>query len=102
MVKRMLTNYGNIHVDLSWVVYEDTICKPRKHDTDPLHPQQVWIDEVIEPFSDRIMLGSDLCGHFDNHGKTMARYNNLLKALSPESRHKIAKDNAQQLYFKKE
>jgi predicted TIM-barrel fold metal-dependent hydrolase len=100
MVKEMLGRYDNLHVDLSWVVYEDAVCEPPERSGDPLIPKQVWIEDVIEPYADRVMLGSDLCGHFGSHGKTMARYNGLLSRLSPESRHKVARGNAERMYFR--
>lgn len=99
MVKNMLKDHPNLHVDLSWVVYEDVICEPRKNDTDPLIPKKVWLDQVICRFPDRIMIGSDLCGHFEKHGQTMARYNGLLEVLPEETRNKIARGNAEKLYF---
>lgn len=47
------------------------------------------------------MIGSDLCGHFSTHGKTIARYNTLLETLSEKARLNIARHNAERLYFKK-
>jgi len=100
MVREALLEHKNLHVDLSWIVYDDTICEPRKEDTDPHIPKTEWI-RLCEDFCDRIMIGSDLCGHFSTHGKTIARYNTLLETLSEKARLNIARHNAERLYFKK-
>ena len=95
MVEGMLNMYHNLHVDLSWIVFEDTICK---NDT-KFTPKTQWLD-LIEKYQDRIMIGSDLCGHFDTHGQTMSKYNTLFKKLSSEASVKVASQNAKNLYFK--
>lgn len=100
MVNSMLSKYPHLFVDLSWVVYDDIICKAREGEKKWLHPKKAWIDEVFLEFPDRIMIGSDLCGHFNTHGKTMARYNALLEILPEHVSEKIAFKNAEQLYFK--
>ncbi|MDH3348601.1 MAG: amidohydrolase [Desulfobulbaceae bacterium] len=77
----MLNEYSNLYVDLSWVAYENVVCLERKHPTDPLVPKQERIDLIKEENNrHRVMLGSDLCGHFSSnndsfqHGKTMDGY----------------------------
>jgi len=106
----MLDDYPNLHVDFSWVAYENVICKKRKHPSDPLIPKDAWIEHVILPGDNRnrIMLGSDLCGHFSTpkapyqHAKTMARYNGLLNELRKYGEgieNLIAYENADRLYF---
>lgn len=45
------------------------------------------------------MLGGDLCGKFDLAGRTMARYNGLLEALPEDARIKVARLNAEKLWF---
>jgi hypothetical protein len=99
MVSGLLHEYAQLHIDLSWVVYEDIICKPRRHDQDRLMPQKGWLEEVILPFSDRVMIGSDLCGKFDQEGRTLARYNGLLASLPDETRDRVARLNAERLWF---
>jgi hypothetical protein len=100
MVNSMLNMFPNLFVDLSWVVYDDVICKPLKNDNKVLIIKQSWLDEVILEFPERIMLGSDLCGHFDSHGKTMARYNELLNMLPKDVSKMISFKNAERLYFR--
>jgi hypothetical protein len=97
MVSDMLTRYPNLYVDLSWVTYEDAICEPRRSG-ERLVPKQSWID-LIQRYPDRVMLGSDVCGHFDVHARLMARYNGLLAKLPEDIREKVAWRNAETLYF---
>jgi hypothetical protein len=99
MVGGLLNEYPRLYVDLSWVVYEDIICKPRRHAEDRLTSKREWLEEVILPFADRVMIGSDLCGAFAQQGRTMARYNGLLEALPPEARDRVARLNAEKLWF---
>lgn len=99
MVSGLLNEYPNLSVDLSWVVYEDIICKPRRHERDRLVPQNEWLEDVILPFSQRVMIGSDLCGMFAQQGRTMARYNGLLAALPNEAQAQVSRLNAEKLWF---
>jgi predicted TIM-barrel fold metal-dependent hydrolase len=91
MIERMLHTYPQMHVDVSWVGYDDVICSGGS-----IRPE--WIN-VIEHFADRVLLGSDLVGHFDSLGATMQRYQCLLSGLSEEARQKVAWGNANRLFF---
>jgi len=91
MVAQLLGRYPNLHVDVSWVVYDDVICTS-------LAPKQHWLD-TINTYPERFCLGSDLCGHFDHLPQTMARYNGLLRVLSPRVRRLVASANAKRLWF---
>ncbi len=99
MVSGLLNMYPHLYVDFSWVIYDDIICQPRRTEQGPLVPRQEWLEEVVLPFAERVMLGSDLCGKFDLAGKTMARYNGLLAALPEDARNKVARLNAEKLWF---
>lgn len=99
MVSSLLNEYPHLYVDFSWVVYENLICEPRRGEQEPLIPRQEWIEEVVLPYQERIMLGSDLCGKFNQAGRTMARYNGLLETLPEDAREKIARFNAEELWF---
>ena len=59
---------------------------------------QKWASLVRE-FPHRIMIGSDLCDHFDLLGKTMARYNKLLQMLDEPLQERLARTNAEEIYF---
>jgi hypothetical protein len=91
MVTRLLGGYPNLSVDISWIVYDDVVCRD-------LEPRTHWL-ETIDRYPGRFYLGSDLCGHFDHLGKTMARYNGLLRRLSPRVRRRVASENAEALWF---
>jgi predicted TIM-barrel fold metal-dependent hydrolase len=91
MVVSLFDKFANLYVDISWVIYDDVIClnlEPKKH----------WLDAILN-YSDRFCIGSDLCGHFEHLGKTMARYNNLLRRLEPRAQKMIASENAEKLWF---
>ncbi len=91
MIVSLFNKYPNLTVDISWVVYDDVVClnlEPKKH----------WL-EAINRFPDRFAIGSDLCGHFEHLGRTMARYNKLLERLPPRAQNMIARDNAERLWF---
>lgn len=91
MVSSMLDRYPQLNVDVSWVVYDDVIC-------DMLEPKKHWV-EVINRYPTRFSIGSDLCGHFEHLGRALARYNGLLRSLSPRVRTLVASGNAQRLWF---
>jgi predicted TIM-barrel fold metal-dependent hydrolase len=90
MVEEMLQEHDNLFVDISWVVYDQTVCSRRV-------PKKAWLD-LIERYPDRFMAGSDLCGHFDPLGRTMARYDALLGSLSDGARHLVSCGNASRIW----
>jgi predicted TIM-barrel fold metal-dependent hydrolase len=91
MVSSLLKRFPRLMVDISWVVYDDVICTS-------LEPKKHWLDVIIR-FQDRFMIGSDLCGHFEHLGRSMARYNTLLRKLPLPARKKVASENAERLWF---
>jgi len=92
MVSSLLDRFPRLFVDISWVVYDDVI-------TLELEPKKHWL-ETIDRYADRFCLGSDLCGHFEGLGKCLARYNGLLRRLSPKVRKLVASENAARLWFR--
>jgi predicted TIM-barrel fold metal-dependent hydrolase len=91
MVSTLLDRYPHLFMDISWVVYDDVI-------TLELEPKKHWL-ETINRHADRFCLGSDLCGHFDHLGLSLARYNGLLRRLTPRVRNLIASGNAERIWF---
>jgi len=91
MVEMMLTAYTQLHVDVSWIGFDDVVVSEGLVRTE-------WVD-LIERFADRFMIGSDLTGHFDHLGPTMRRYNGLLEGLSRDARQKVAEGNADRVFF---
>jgi predicted TIM-barrel fold metal-dependent hydrolase len=91
MVATLLGRNPHLYVDISWIVYDDVISSE-------LEPKKHWL-ETISRHADRFCLGSDLCGHFEHLGKSLARYNGLLRRLTPRTRNLIASGNAERIWF---
>lgn len=91
MIDRMLTTYPQLHLDVSWVSYDELISVDRLLSQD-------WT-ALIERFADRFMIGSDLVGRFDKLKPTLRRYDDVLQALSEPARRKVAKGNAERIFF---
>lgn len=91
MIARLLRSYPRLHVDLSWVGYDDVMCRGGVIRTE-------WL-ELVECYANQVLLGSDLVGHFDNLGATMRRYDGLLNGLTDTARQKVAWGNAGRLFF---
>ncbi|SBO43878.1 amidohydrolase family protein [Cyanobium sp. NIES-981] len=91
MVDRMLSAHPGLHVDTSWVGFDDEMCARGL-----VRPE--WI-ALVERHADRFMIGSDLVGHFDGLGERLRRYDALLQALSPQARRRVAGGNAARIFF---
>ena len=91
MVSTLLGRNPHLYVDISWIVYDDVISSE-------LEPKKHWL-ETISRHPDRFCLGSDLCGHFEHLGKSLARYNGLLRRLTPRTRKLVASGNAERIWF---
>jgi hypothetical protein len=91
MVADMLRRHPRLYVDLSWIFYDEIVSRQPA-------VKQKWAG-LAQEFADRIMIGSDLCGHFDLLGKTMARYNSFLQLLPDPVQERIARKNAEEMYF---
>lgn len=92
-LRRMVTTYPNVWVDLSWVVFEDYIAKDGK-----LSPE--WVS-LIEAHPGRFMIGSDKVGRFHNYPGEIMKYELLLDALQPSTARKVGRDNFLALLPKK-
>ena len=90
-VTRLLAENEALHVDLSWAAVDDVLDAS----DEPL-PQ--WL-ELIERFPDRVMLGSDVLGHFDVYDEIFGRTARILDGLSADTRKKVAHRNAERLWF---
>jgi hypothetical protein len=80
-----------LHVDLSWAAVDDVLDASNEP-----HPQ--WV-ELIERFPDRVVLGSDVLGHFDAYDEVFGRTARILDGLTPGTREKVARLNAERLWF---
>jgi hypothetical protein len=81
----LLQKYPNLHVDISWVVFETYLYKDGK-------PSQDWVN-LIEQFPDRFLVGSDKVGHFSDYFKEIQKYYPFLDALKPDTAKKLMRDN---------
>ncbi|MEE8155970.1 MAG: amidohydrolase family protein [Phycisphaerales bacterium] len=82
---RLLEQYDNLWIDLSWVVFEEAIAPEGV-------PKPAWI-QLIEAHPDRFMIGSDTVGRFANLSEEIHKYDVLLDALAPATARKVARDN---------
>lgn len=93
MVDRLLTEYQNLYVDFSWVVFDEIISYDEKS-------IKSWI-ELTEKFSHKIMIWSDVLGKwFSDMWHTNARFDIFLDMLSEDARENITRKVAHN-FFKK-
>ncbi|MBC3412104.1 amidohydrolase family protein [Pseudomonas sp. SWRI51] len=86
VLSRLLADYPNLYVDLSW-----SVLKPYLLDEHGV-PRKAWV-ELVERFPERFMLGSDVVGRFDSIGEQMHGFKPFLDALPQEVARKVARDN---------
>lgn len=84
-LKKILTQYNNLWIDISWVVFEQEIYPNNQINRD-------WIG-LIEAFPNRFMIGSDKVGRFGNYSSEIKKYDVLLDKLNPEIARKVAREN---------
>ncbi|CAK0847480.1 unnamed protein product [Prorocentrum cordatum] len=95
----LMTKYPNLHADISWVVWEQSICDENGE------IKQDWLD-VIEKHSDRFMIGSDNTGQFwtpDLKKNTLkgqiTKYWPLYEKLSPQAAQRVSCGNGERIFF---
>lgn len=86
VLSRLLADYPNLYVDLSW-----SVLKPYLLDEHGV-PRKAWV-ELVERFPERFMLGSDVVGRFDSISEQMHGFKPFLDALPQEVARKVARDN---------
>lgn len=85
-VKRLLDDYPNLYIDLSW-----TMLRPYLLDESDV-PVPEWIS-LIEKHPTRFMIGSDVVGRFEGLGDGMRAFEPFLDALPEAVARKVARDN---------
>jgi predicted TIM-barrel fold metal-dependent hydrolase len=85
ILRRMLGQYSNLTIDLSWVIFEQEIAPGGVLD-------RKWAT-LIEEYPGRFVIGSDTVGFFGQYKPTLQRYYLLLDALTPGTARKVAHDN---------
>lgn len=86
VLTRLLEDYPNLYVDLSW-----SVLKPYLLDEQDV-PRKAWL-ALVERYPTRFMLGSDVVGRFDSLGEEMDRFRPFLDALPEDVARRVAKDN---------
>lgn len=86
VLTRLLEDYPNLYVDLSW-----SVLKPYLLDEQGV-PREAWL-ALVKRYPTRFMLGSDVVGRFDSLGKEMDSFRPFLDALPEDVARRVAKDN---------
>lgn len=84
-IKGLMTGHPNLWIDLSWVVYEECVAPGGQVD-------QRWVD-LVEAFPRRVMIGTDMIGHWADYGATIGKYDPFLAKLRPETAVGVASRN---------
>lgn len=85
-LQRMLKQYPNLYVDLSW-----SMLRPYLLDAQG-KPDAAWL-ELVSHYPERFMLGSDVVGNFDSLGEAMQGFQPFLDALPERVAQRVAGDN---------
>jgi predicted TIM-barrel fold metal-dependent hydrolase len=85
IIRRMLGQYLNLAIDLSWMIFEQELAPNGVLDGR-------WV-ALIEEYPSRFVIGSDTVGAFEDYKLTLRRYYLLLNALKPGTARKVAHDN---------
>lgn len=86
VLTRLLEDYPNLYVDLSWSVLKPYLLDPQGV------PRQDWV-ALVERFPQRFVLGSDLVGRFDSLGEQMHGFDPFLDALSAAVAEQVSRTN---------
>ena len=85
MLDDLLSTCPNVWIDLSWTVYDDCVAP------DGI-PDEEWV-ALIERYSDRFLIGSDVTGRFDGYADEIRKYDALLRELSADAAERIGSGN---------
>jgi predicted metal-dependent TIM-barrel fold hydrolase len=85
ILRRLLGQYPNLSIDLSWVIFEQEIAPGGTLD-------RRWVS-LIEEYPGRFVIGSDTGDFSEQYTAIVQRTYVLLDALKPETARKVAHDN---------
>ncbi|MFJ4375643.1 amidohydrolase family protein [Pseudomonas japonica] len=85
-LERLLEDYPNLYVDLSW-----SVLRPYLLD-DQDKPRAEWL-ALVKRFPERFMLGSDVVGRFASLGEQLHGFEPFLDALPEDIARKVAREN---------
>jgi hypothetical protein len=99
MINRLLTENPSLHIDMSWVVWEEVVCDPKT-----MKPFQTWID-LFNKHPTRFSIGSDQVGQFISPANgnllrpEIVKYWALGDVCDKETTQAILYGNAQRIWF---
>ena len=85
-VARLLDDYPNLYIDLSWTMLEPYLLDEAGA------PDNQWL-ELVEQHPSRFMLGSDVVGRFGSLAEGMRAFEPFLDALPEKIARQVARDN---------
>ncbi|WP_394558193.1 amidohydrolase family protein [Aquipseudomonas alcaligenes] len=85
-LERMLGEYPNLYIDLSWSVLHPYLLNAEGK------PDPRWV-RLVSSYPERFMLGSDVVGRFGNLGSNLTDFTPFLDALPEGVARKVARDN---------
>ncbi|CAK9890342.1 MULTISPECIES: amidohydrolase family protein [Pseudomonas] len=85
-LSRMLEDYPNLYIDLSWSVLQPYLLDEKGN------PRPEWL-ALVKRFPERFMLGSDVVGRFNSLGEQLHGFDPFLDALPGDVAQKVARDN---------
>ena len=83
---RLLDDYPNLYVDLSWTVLRPYLLDAKGR------PDRRWLD-LVKRHPARFMLGSDVVGSFGSLGELITAFRPFLDALPEAVARRVARDN---------
>ena len=83
---RLLEDYPNLYIDLSWTVLRPYLLDAKGR------PDPRWV-ELVERYPERFMLGSDVVGSFGSLGELIHDFRPFLDALPAPVARRVARDN---------
>lgn len=87
VMKRLLETYQNLYIDISWTLSDEIIATP-----------ETWVP-LVEKWADRMMIGSDIVGNFQDLKTKLATCTQFFEHISPEVQKQIGYETANTLYF---
>ncbi len=85
-LERLLADYPNLFIDLSWTVLQPYLLDEQGR------PDALWL-ALVKRYPERFMLGSDLVGSFDSLGEKLEAFTPFLDALPAAVARRVARDN---------
>ncbi len=90
----LFARYPNLYVDISWVVYDDYIAQSDE-------ALLKWA-AFMERHADRVLIGTDVVGHWASYGPTAMKYGALLDLLSEDAARQIGYENLLRLIHRED